>query len=107
MRCRGALKPGDRLPPQRDLAFRLGVTTGTVTRAYAEAEKMGLLSGEVGRGSYLKAPSPAAAPFPPLRRGHRRPDRPVARHRPAGDGGRPNSTGRWSRSCNPPGGWTC
>ena len=64
----GALRPGDRLPPQRELAFRLGVTTGTVTRAYAEAEKMGLLSGEVGRGSYLKAPSPAATPFTPLRR---------------------------------------
>ena len=64
----GALRPGDRLPPQRDLAYRLGVTTGTVTRAYAEAEKMGLLSGEVGRGSYLKAPSPATAPFQPLAR---------------------------------------
>ncbi|WP_421696425.1 PLP-dependent aminotransferase family protein [Aestuariivirga sp.] len=64
----GALKPGDRLPPQRDLAYRLGVTTGTVTRAYAEAEKMGLLTGEVGRGSFLKAPSPSAAPFTPNRR---------------------------------------
>lgn len=64
----GVLKPGDRLPPQRDLAYRLGVTTGTVTRAYAEAEKMGLLTGEVGRGSYLKAPAPAAAPFTPRRR---------------------------------------
>lgn len=62
----GTLKPGDRLPPQRELAYRLGVTTGTVTRAYAEAEKMGLLSGEVGRGSYLKAPSPVAAPFQSL-----------------------------------------
>lgn len=64
----GALQPGDRLPPQRALAYHLGVTTGTVTRAYAEAEKMGLLSGEVGRGSYLKAPGPAAAPFQPLPR---------------------------------------
>lgn len=64
----GALKPGDRLPPQRELAYRLGVTTGTVTRAYAEAEKMGLLSGEVGRGSYLKALSTAAPPFPPMSR---------------------------------------
>ena len=64
----GTLKPGDRLPPQRELAYRLGVTTGTVTRAYAEAEKMGLLSGEVGRGSYVKAPSPAAVPFAPTRK---------------------------------------
>jgi DNA-binding transcriptional MocR family regulator len=59
----GTLKPGDRLPPQRDLAYRLGVTTGTVTRAYAEAEKMGLLSGEVGRGSFIQMPAPATAPF--------------------------------------------
>ena len=60
---RGTLKPGDRLPPQRDLAFRLGVTTGTVTRAYAEAGKLGLLSGEVGRGSYLKSPGAQSQPF--------------------------------------------
>ena len=65
---RGVLKPGDRLPPQRDLAFRLGVTTGTVTRAYAEAEKMGLLVGEVGRGSYLRAPLPQSRPFAAERR---------------------------------------
>lgn len=59
----GALKPGDRLPPQRELAFRLGVTTGTVTRAYAEAEKMGLLAGEVGRGSFIKPPGAQARSF--------------------------------------------
>lgn len=64
----GQLKPGDRLPPQRDLAYRLGVTTGTVTRAYAEVEKMGMLSGEVGRGSYLKAPVAMAQPFTPMRK---------------------------------------
>ena len=60
---RGMLKPGDRLPPQRELAFQLGVTTGTVTRAYAEAEKLGLLVGEVGRGSYLRAPGAQAQAF--------------------------------------------
>ncbi|MFN4144057.1 PLP-dependent aminotransferase family protein [Aestuariivirga sp.] len=59
----GALKPGDRLPPQRDLAYRLGVTTGTVTRAYAEAEKMGLVAGEVGRGSFVKAPGAQARAY--------------------------------------------
>ena len=30
----GTLSPGVRLPPQRDLAYRLGVGLGTVTRAY-------------------------------------------------------------------------
>ncbi|MFN0192187.1 MAG: PLP-dependent aminotransferase family protein [Aestuariivirga sp.] len=60
---RGVLKPGDRLPTHRDLAWRLGVTTGTVTRAYSEAEKLGLLSGEVGRGSFVKMPGALAQPF--------------------------------------------
>ncbi|QUD87098.1 aminotransferase-like domain-containing protein [Phenylobacterium montanum] len=49
----GALAPGDRLPPQRDLAYRLGLGVGTVTRAYAEAEQRGLLSCQVGRGSFV------------------------------------------------------
>jgi DNA-binding transcriptional MocR family regulator len=50
----GTLAKGDQLPPQRDLAWKLGVTLGTVTRAYKEAEMRGLLTGEVGRGSYIK-----------------------------------------------------
>ena len=50
----GALVPGDRLPPQRDLAWKLGVTVGTVTRGYSEAERRGLVKGEVGRGTYVR-----------------------------------------------------
>ena len=50
----GVLREGSRLPPQRDLAWKLGVTLGTVTRAYKEAETRGLLEGEVGRGSYIR-----------------------------------------------------
>ncbi|CAN5218351.1 PLP-dependent aminotransferase family protein [soil metagenome] len=57
----GKLKPGDRLPPQRELAWKLGVTLGTVTRGYQEAQQRGLLSGEVGRGSYLREPGAAMA----------------------------------------------
>src|SRR5713101_8810123 len=51
----GRLKPGDRLPTHRDLAYRLGVTVGTVTRAYAEAARRGLVGGEVGRGTFVRA----------------------------------------------------
>ncbi|MBG1232932.1 PLP-dependent aminotransferase family protein [Aestuariivirga litoralis] len=51
----GILTRGSRLPPQRDLAWKLGVTLGTVTRAYREAETRGLLSGEVGRGSFIRS----------------------------------------------------
>lgn len=52
----GALAAGARLPPQRDLAYRLGLGVGTVTRAYAEAERRGLLVGQVGRGSFVAPP---------------------------------------------------
>jgi DNA-binding transcriptional MocR family regulator len=50
----GRLKPGSRLPTQRDLARQLGVTVTTVTRAYVEAQRRGLLSGEVGRGTFVR-----------------------------------------------------
>lgn len=52
--ARGDLKQGDRLPPHRDLAYRLGVTVGTVTRAFKEAEQRGLIGGEVGRGTFVR-----------------------------------------------------
>jgi DNA-binding GntR family transcriptional regulator len=35
------------------------VTVGTVTRAYGEAERRGLIQGEVGRGTYVRGPRPA------------------------------------------------
>jgi len=51
----GKLGQGVRLPPHRDLAYRLGVGVGTVTRAYVEAERRGLIVGHVGRGSFVKS----------------------------------------------------
>jgi DNA-binding transcriptional MocR family regulator len=50
----GTLRSGERLPTHRDLAERLGVTVGTVSRAYAEAARRGLVSGEVGRGTFVR-----------------------------------------------------
>ena len=49
----GQLQPGEKLPPHRDLAYRLGVTVGTIARAYAEAAARGLVVGEVGRGTFI------------------------------------------------------
>ncbi|MEM7223877.1 MAG: PLP-dependent aminotransferase family protein [Pseudomonadota bacterium] len=60
----GRLSPGTRLPTHRDLAWQLGVTVGTITRAYAEAEKRGLVLGEVGRGTFVRAAVPNAPPVP-------------------------------------------
>lgn len=57
----GRLTVGDKVPPHRDLAWRIGVTVGTVSRAYAEAERRGLLVGEVGRGSFVRAGARSAA----------------------------------------------
>ena len=52
----GRLTPGARLPPQRELADVLDVTVGTVTRAYREAERRGLVEGHVGRGTFVRGP---------------------------------------------------
>lgn len=50
----GRLPSGTRLPPQRQLAYVLGVSLQTVSRAYAEAMERGFLKGEVGRGTYVR-----------------------------------------------------
>ena len=60
----GRLAAGTQLPTQRDLAWKLHVTIGTVSRAYAEAERRGLIAGEVGRGTYVRH-SAGAAPVMP------------------------------------------
>ncbi|MCG8597494.1 MAG: PLP-dependent aminotransferase family protein [Kiloniellales bacterium] len=60
--AQGRLAPGDRLPTHRDLAWHLGVTVGTVTRAYGEAERRGLIAGEVGRGTFVREQLPSAPP---------------------------------------------
>jgi DNA-binding transcriptional MocR family regulator len=52
----GRLRTGTRLPTHRELADKLGVTVGTVTRGYAEAARRGLLTGEVGRGTFVRGP---------------------------------------------------
>src|SRR5690242_5952697 len=49
----GTLPAGAKLPPQRDLAYDIGVTIGTVGRAYALVRERGLVSGEVGRGTFV------------------------------------------------------
>lgn len=50
----GRLVSGQQMPTHRELASRLGVTVGTITRAYSEAQRRGLLVGETGRGTYVR-----------------------------------------------------
>jgi GntR family transcriptional regulator len=47
----GALSPGDRLPPVRQLADSLDIAPGTVARAYAELESRGVVVTDGARGT--------------------------------------------------------
>ena len=56
----GRIKPGMRLLPQREMAQRLELSVGTISKAYTEAEQRGLISGEVGRGTFVQRRRPEA-----------------------------------------------
>ncbi len=60
---RGQMAPGDRLPPVRELAWRLGITPGTVARAYTVLTDEGALIAEVGRGTFVAQPKTRAKPL--------------------------------------------
>ena len=49
----GRVRPGDRLPPHRAIAEALGVDLTTVTRAFNEARRRGLVDAQAGRGSFI------------------------------------------------------
>lgn len=50
----GNLKPGDRLPSERDLAVRLNVSRASVREALSALEMMGLLEIRSGEGTFIK-----------------------------------------------------
>jgi DNA-binding transcriptional MocR family regulator len=50
----GRLAPGTRLPTHRQLAAAEGLALVTATRVYAELDAMGLVSGETGRGTFVR-----------------------------------------------------
>jgi len=54
----GALKTADKLPPVRELGWQLGMTPGTVARAYTILTDEGLLNAEVGRGTFVAGQTP-------------------------------------------------
>ncbi len=62
----GELPEGSRLPTVRDLAWRLDVTPGTVSRAYQIVTQEGLLEATVGRGTFVAARAPRLGPTQPL-----------------------------------------
>jgi len=59
---RGELREGDRLPPIRELALRLGVNRDTVSTAYEWLADEGVVDAQVGRGTFVRG----RRPRPPL-----------------------------------------
>lgn len=63
---RGELSEGDRLPPIRKLAAKLGVNRETVSSAYEELAAQGVVDAHVGRGTYVRGRRPRGlAPVAP------------------------------------------
>ena len=50
----GQMPPGTRLPTHRQLAAEHGLALVTASRVYSELEAMGLVSGETGRGTFVR-----------------------------------------------------
>ncbi|HCQ8038498.1 TPA: PLP-dependent aminotransferase family protein [Klebsiella quasipneumoniae subsp. quasipneumoniae] len=50
----GQLPAGSRLPTHRNLAAEERLSLATATRVYRELEEMGLVSGETGRGTFVR-----------------------------------------------------
>jgi DNA-binding transcriptional MocR family regulator len=67
----GRLKPGDRLPPQRDFAYERKIAVSTASRVYAELLRRGLVVGEVGRGTFISGDAKRGGALPSEPRGIR------------------------------------
>jgi DNA-binding transcriptional MocR family regulator len=63
--ARGKLPAGTRLPPVRELAWKVGVTPGTVARVYRGLTEGGVLEAAVGRGTFVASAKPRSAPVAP------------------------------------------
>jgi 2-aminoadipate transaminase len=57
----GELAPGDKLPPTRELAELAGVNHLTAVRAYRRLREAGLVSSQVGRGTFVREAAPVTA----------------------------------------------
>lgn len=59
----GALKAGDRLPPQRQFAWSRKIAVSTASRVYGELLRRGLVVGEVGRGTFVSGDATRTTPI--------------------------------------------
>lgn len=83
---RGVLKAGTKLPTHRELAYRVGVTVGTITRAYQELQRQGFTGGRVGSGTYVVDRERSSHVFPVPARPIAPGDSPELAHSPVPDG---------------------
>ena len=56
------LRPGDQLPPVRQLAVELSINANTVARVYADLERAGVIETRRGVGSFVTATPEKARP---------------------------------------------
>src|SRR5258708_29456514 len=61
---RGALRPGDRLPAERDLASQIGVSRPTVRAGLHALAAMGVVRSRQGSGTYIPDGPPLLPPEP-------------------------------------------
>ena len=52
--AQGRMAPGSRMPTQRQFAYERGIAVSTASRVYAELTRRGLVTGEVGRGTFIR-----------------------------------------------------
>jgi 2-aminoadipate transaminase len=57
----GALEPGEKLPPTRELAARVGVNHLTAARVYRKLAELGYVTATVGRGTFVRSLAPAGS----------------------------------------------
>jgi GntR family transcriptional regulator len=59
----GHLKPGDQLPPVREVVRQITLNPNTVHRAYRDLETAGIVEGRPGRGTFVvEVPAPSTTP---------------------------------------------
>jgi GntR family transcriptional regulator len=59
----GHLKPGDQLPPVREVVRQVTINPNTVHRAYRDLETAGIVEGRPGRGTFVvEVPAPSTTP---------------------------------------------
>lgn len=61
----GQRKPGDKLPPHRELASHYGVSIGTIKRALGELQGAGMVVSRQGQGAFVRTRRSVLESIPP------------------------------------------